>query len=229
MKNYKKIEIDRILQELAKTVDGIGYSEDELKDAILNKKFIRTRDGEEHLPVFLENKYVLSLGNDDKARKVPFYKIREIFDNKVMNEQDNGSSLEYEALMALLNKQVPAGNIEKNPGYFSYEDFGNEDEYKTLDKEVAIKWKYNNNLFETSFAVDIEIDYKSPTRIIPASMSGPTETVGDSASVRIMSADQEVIVNNLTNGEQFSSDISDELKNKINNYLKDMDGISYRN
>lgn len=229
MSNKKKIEISKIFEELSNTINNIGYSEEAIKDAILNKKFIRTRDGEEHLPVFLENKYVLSLGNDDKARKVPFYKIRDIFDNKVMNEQDNGTSMEYEALMALLNNQIPSGDVKKDPSYFSYEDFGREDEYKTLEKEVLIKWKYNNNLFETSFAVDIDIDYKSPTRIIPASMSGPAETVGDSASVRIVSADQEVIVNNLTNGEQFSDNINDELKSKINNYLKDMDGISYRN
>lgn len=233
MKNRKKIEIEKILQELSNTVENIGCSEEAVREAIMNKKFIRTRDGKEYLPVCLENNHVLSLSNEDKAKKVPFYKIKDIFDNGMINEQENNTSLEYEALIALLDGNVDRGGIKMIPYAFYIDDFEidyNEGGLMTEDKEVYIKWSYKDNLFETSFAVDIEIDYNTPSRTIPASIDGPSETVGDSASARIMSADQELIVNNLTNGDQFSEDnISDELRNKINNFLKGMDGISYRN
>ena len=233
MKNRKKIEIEKILQELSNSVENIGCSEDAVREAIMNKRFIRTRDGKEYLPVCLENNHVLSLSNDDKAKKVPFYKIKDIFDNGMINEQENNTSLEYEALIALLNGNVDRGSIKMIPYAFYIDDFNidfNESGFITEDKEVYIKWSYKDNIFETNLFVDVEIDYTSPKRIIPASIDGPEESVGDSASVNIKSAGEQIIVDNLTNGEQFSEEnISDELRNKINNFLKGMDGISYRN
>ncbi len=228
----EKKYIYNILNEIRKTMGVI--TEKEVQDAILNKKMIRTKSGGQYAPVILRRGFAIGLNNESEHYKIPLSNIDEIYDLKeddVLMQENDDQGLEKAAFMALVNGEISEEKINKNPTSFQYNEFdGDEDDFIKLDRDCEIKWEYMDNIFRIDIPVYIEIDYTAPTYRRAETRFEPSEIGGDSATVQISLAGNDVYIDNITKNTSDSiENMNDELKLRIDNFLMKMDGISYEN
>jgi hypothetical protein len=68
-------ELKNIIKEEFEKVMSKNYSENEIIDAIFNKHFIHTNNGQVYSPVKIERGYVVGVNNDSQHVNIPLKEV----------------------------------------------------------------------------------------------------------------------------------------------------------